>query len=319
MSPAGSHPTITRRRALAMGGGLAGALVAVPGASAAPARRRLRHQHGTLPAEGIQAIIEAEGTVEEGVLGISVDRDDIGDVTGPGGVPFKPSFQIHGDLTFQPLGRRLAFLNADLALKPSELNPVIDALLAHGLVVQAEHQHFFDLDPMVWFIHFRGVGAPLALARAVRAVLRATSTPLPQTMPANPTTPLDVTRLEQILHGTAEVGADGVVTVTVERKGQIVIDDVVASPNANISTNVGFEPLDAHGTRTAVAPDFSMTTAEVNPVLQTMRRAGFEVGCLYNQETGEHPQLYFSHMFAAGDPYALARAVRRGIDHTRAA
>jgi hypothetical protein len=49
-----------------------------------------------------------------------------------------------------------------------------------------------------------------------------------------------------------------------------------------------------------------------------MRAAGFSVGCLYNQETGESPQLYFAHMFAQGDPYALARAIRRGLDHTRA-
>jgi hypothetical protein len=75
------------------------------------------------------------------------------------GVTFPPSFEINGDLTFQPLGGDLAFFNGDLALKTSELNPVVDAIHANGLVFQAMHQHYFDLDPMVWFVHFRGIGS----------------------------------------------------------------------------------------------------------------------------------------------------------------
>ena len=60
-----------------------------------------------------------------------------------------------------------------------------------------------------------------------------------------------------------------------------------------------------------------MTGGEVMPVFRTMRAAGFEIGCLYNQETGEHPQLFFAHMFATGAPLELARAIRTALDHTR--
>jgi hypothetical protein len=48
-----------------------------------------------------------------------------------------------------------------------------------------------------------------------------------------------------------------------------------------------------------------------------MRAAGFEIGCLYNQETAEHPQLFFAHMLATGDPQDLAVKIRHGLDHTR--
>jgi Domain of Unknown Function (DUF1259) len=47
-----------------------------------------------------------------------------------------------------------------------------------------------------------------------------------------------------------------------------------------------------------------------------MRHAGFEIGCLYNQETSEHPQLYFAHMLATGDPQSLAVKIRRALDLT---
>ena len=40
------------------------------------------------------------------------------------------------------------------------------------------------------------------------------------------------------------------------------------------------------------------------------------MGCLYNQETAERPQLYFSHMFKTGDPVRLATEIRAGLEHT---
>jgi hypothetical protein len=138
-------------------------------------------------------------------------------------------------------------------------------------------------------------------------------------MPAHPTTPLDADRLARILHGDAEVGEEGVVTVTVPREDRIVIDGVQVSPEANISTEVMFKPLDSSGSQADVAPDFSMTSEEVQRVVALMRRNGFHVGCLYNQETNEHPQLFFSHMVDVGDPYRLARRIRRALDLTDSA
>lgn len=107
-------------------------------------------------------------------------------------------------------------------------------------------------------------------------------------------------------------------TVSVSRSDRIVIGDVQVSPNANISTDIEFLPLDAKGTKVAAAPDFSMTASEVEPVCRHMRAAGFEIGCLYNQETAQHPQLYFAHMLAVGEPQHFAVAIRKGLDLTNA-
>jgi hypothetical protein len=310
---------LTRRRAIALGA--AGGMMAWRPAVglAAPTRQRSAlRQHGRLPAARMQQIVGAQGSVSSGVLSIAIERPDIGSVRGPQGVIFPPSFEINGDLTFQPLGPHRALFNGDLALRASELNAVIDAIIANRLTFQALHQHYFDLDPMVWFIHFRGQGSALSLARRVRKVLDATATPLPQTMPMHPTTPLDHAKLAKTLHGSSEISDAGVVTVTVSRSDRIVISGVQVSPEANISTNIQFLPLDAAGTMAAAAPDFSMTAAEVGPVCGAMRRAGFEIGCLYNQETSQHPQLYFAHMFASGAPQDLAVRIRKGLDLTHA-
>lgn len=314
---------VSRRRALALGGGVAaGAVLAgeFPGTADAAVKTAggaVQEQHGALPAEQMQAILHAQGTVSEGVLSIDIDRDDIGEVHGPLNVMLTPAFELNGTLTFQPLGQR-AFFNGDLALKPAECNTFIDAIIADGLVLQAFHQHYIETIPAVWFIHWRGQGAPLQLARAVKNVLDVTSTPFPQQPPTQPKTPLDPDRLASILHGSAEVGAEGVVTVTIDRTDRIVIDGVHVSPQANIFTEVQFKPLSS-GSHAAVGPDFSMTSAEVMPVITVMRRQGWFQGCLYNQETDEHPQLYFDHMLKTGDAYTLAREIRRGLNHTASA
>ncbi len=321
MSQSDLSAPISRRRALALGGVVAGgALSASTPLTAAAAAHGRSHggQRGSLPAKQIQQIVQAEGTVTKGVLSIDIERKDIGDVSGPLGVTFTPAFEIDGTLTFQPLGSGNAFFNGDIALKPEEANPVIDAIIANGLIFQAFHQHYIEMMPNVWFIHFRGEGNALKLAQAVHNVLKATATPLPQTKPSHPTTPLDPDRLASILHGDAEVGDEGVVTVTIDRTDKIVIDGIRVSPEANISTEVQFKPLSSSGSNAAVGPDFSMESSEVMPVVTLMRRLGWFVGCLYNQETNEYPQLYFSHMLKVGDAYALAREIRRGLDLTDA-
>ena len=57
-----------------------------------------------------------------------------------------------------------------------------------------------------------------------------------------------------------------------------------------------------------------MVANEVNPVIRTMRNMGWDIGCLCNHETDEHPQLYFSHQFNVGNPYKLAAEVRKGLN-----
>jgi hypothetical protein len=202
-----------------------------------------------------------------------------------------------------------------MALLSEETNPFIAALLEQKLVFQAYHQHLIDMSPEIWFVHYRGVGDPLALAKAVRAAIDVTKTPLPQTSPAHPTTPLDPDKLAKILHGDAQVGEEGVVTVSVNREHGVKLGGVYATPDTGISTSVEFKPLGS-AANAAVVPDFSMTADEVVPVVQHMQGLGWFQGCLYNQETDEHPQLYFDHMLKTGDAYTLAQEIRTGLDLT---
>ena len=310
------HKSISRKHALALGGGLAGSLIA--GASLGTAQAA---QGGTTISpfwqgtiNEIERIIEAQGMVSDGVLSIEIDRDDITNVT-LRGVPIKPAFQINGALNFQDLGSGRVVMNSDMALKASELVPFIDQLLIHDIVFQAEHQHFYDFSPLVWFIHFRAVGNPAQLARGVKAALNVTSTPFPQTSPKNPKTPLPAQELGKIVGGTPSIGADGVVTINIPRAERIVLGDITISPFLNIPTGVVFQPFNG-GQNAAAAPDFALIASEVQNVVSTMRRQAWDIGCLYNQETDEQPQLYFSHQFKTGNAIELAHEIRAGLNRT---
>ncbi|MEV0661011.1 DUF1259 domain-containing protein [Actinomadura luteofluorescens] len=324
-----SSSETTRRRVLgrlcgaaALLAGLVTTGVAAPGGTAtasAPDPATSQTGAGTerLPVKAIEKILQADGHVSKsGVLEVDIDRKDIHVIGGDPPVRFKDGFQLQHELFFQSLGRGKAILNGDLALRPQEIQPVIDAFIAHGLTFQAQHQHLYDMRPMVWFVHFRAIGDPIRLAGAARAVIGKTSTPLPQHSPPNPRTPLPVRKLEKVLGGDATVGENGIVTVTVQRTDKIRLGGVVVDPDLGVSTNIQFQPLKRG--EAAVIPDFSMTASETQPVISVMRRHHWEVGCLYNQETDEHPQLYFSHMYRVGDPVELARQIREGLDRTAA-
>jgi hypothetical protein len=269
---------------------------------------------GGLPTGQIEQALQAKGTLADGVFSVEIDREDLG----PHhihGVPVTASFQINGALTFQPLSGGRALFNGDFPLRSSEVNRFISALIANHIVFQAEHQHFYDLTPPTWFIHFRAIGDPVMIAQAVHDAIRVTSVRLPQSPPKNPHTPLNVGRLKTILGSTsAQVGAGGVVTVTLTQKRPVHLGGVLLNQSANAETNIVFEPLNSAGTRVAVAPDYGMTATQIQAVIGVMRAHGWDIGCLYNQETDESPQLYFSHTFKVGDPYALAQEIRDGLD-----
>lgn len=271
----------------------------------------------TLPEKQIEAILRVQGEEDNGTLHFDIERKDIPSTNGPAGsgLVFTPSFELSGDTFFQPLGHGQAFMNGDMCVKEEEIQRFISALQKHGIKFQAFHQHL-PMHPQVWFIHYRGLGDPIALATGVRAALDQTSTPFPQTQPSNPTTPLDANKLAQILDGDASVGDDGVVTVWVLRTDRIMIDGIQVNPQANVSTNIEFKPIG--GNNAQVVSDFSMNSYETNPVINLMlNHFGWIQGCLYNQETNERPQLFFDHMGKTGDAYQLAREIRQGLNLTR--
>jgi hypothetical protein len=119
-------------------------------------------------------------------------------------------------------------------------------------------------------------------------------------------------RLATILGGQAQIGENGIVTVDIDRANTEILGGHAVKPGLGVATSVEFQPT-GH-TRALVVPDFGMTAEEIGPVTRTMRSLGWYDECLYNQETAEFPQLYFSHMAKQGNAVKLAREISAGLN-----
>ena len=313
---------VSRRQALMTGAGILGSAAALssPAFGGLAAARVLepkkkKHHKGTLPVKQIEEILQTQGMVSKGVLSLMLFRTDI-DLVGPDGVHWSPYFQSMHEFFFESIGRNLAIMNCDITFTEAETQKALDAILRNGFIIQAMHQHFVGERPQTWHYHFRKIGNPITIAHEIVNVIKSTSTPFPQSSSSNPTTPLPKDRMAKIIGGTADVREGGVVEITVDRRNTEVLSGVRISPELNVASTVTFMPLNSSGTEAIIGPDLSMTAQEVEPTLIRSRRLGFDVHCLYNQETDEYPQLYFSHLLKHGNPITLSTEIRAVLNET---
>jgi hypothetical protein len=68
-----------------------------------------------------------------------------------------------------------AAIAGDVAMKASEVTPVLKALRKNGLDVVAIHHHMTTTEPTIYFLHYWGTGPAEKLAAGFKAALDATS------------------------------------------------------------------------------------------------------------------------------------------------
>ena len=84
-----------------------------------------------------------------------------------------------------------------------------------------------------------------------------------------------------------------------------------------VATALNFQPTE--NGKAAVTGDFVLLSAEVNPVMKTLRQNGIEVTALHSHMLTEEPRLFFMHFWANDDAVRLAKALRAALDQTRSA
>jgi hypothetical protein len=145
---------------------LTGMPLSVPAADAAPM---------PLDTAALDRIIGVKGEDEHGVyhFHIPVTRqitDTRANLTLP------PLMEASTLLMFQPLGGGQAAINGDYAMTADQVNPVIQALQAHGITIISLHNHLLYESPRLFYMHFWATGEATTLAQGLRAALDATTT-----------------------------------------------------------------------------------------------------------------------------------------------
>src|SRR5881275_538192 len=123
------------------------------------------------PAEYQQVLklVGKSGDYKANVLKVNVPRNDLHVTIADYPVPTPFGFGGWFAMTKGDGGEEV--MMGDLVLTQDEVNPVMSALLEHGLEVTALHNHFFWEDPRVFFMHIHGHGKAVDLANQIKPAL----------------------------------------------------------------------------------------------------------------------------------------------------
>lgn len=269
----------------------------------------------------VLTVLGRQGDYKAGVLKVNIPRNDLEVTVAKVSTP--TPFGFGGWIAMTKGDGGMDVMMGDLVLTQEEVNPVMSALLDHGLEVTALHNHFFWEEPRVFYMHVHGHGKPMDLARQVKPALdligkpAVPPAPAPTSSPAPSSSSLNTARIAQIV-GIPGEQTGAVYKITAGR------DDLhLTEMGARITARMGLNTWAAFvGTndRAAIAGDVAMLAAEVTPVLKALRHNGLDIVAIHHHMTGTQPTVYFLHYWGTGPVEKLAKGFKAALDqlgHTK--
>src|SRR5436190_10697856 len=124
-----------------------------------------------VPAEYQQVLtaLGKQGDYKANVLKVNIPRNDVSVTVA--NVKTPTPFGFGGWVAMTKGTGGMDVMMGDLVLTQDEVNPVMSALLDNGLDVTALHNHFFQDEPRIFFMHVHGHGSPADLARQLKPAL----------------------------------------------------------------------------------------------------------------------------------------------------
>ena len=229
------------------------------------------------------------------------------------GVEIKPGMALGSWAAFAG-NDNAAMVMGDLVLLESELTPVMRKLRAAGFDITAVHNHVLNETPRVIYMHYMGHGKAVELAKALRAALAESKTPLDK--PAPPATtaepPAFVKTIEDTL-GTKGRFAGGVLSFGIPRKGTITDHGMTLTAPQGVAEAINFQ--EAGTGKVATTGDFVLTAEEVNSVISALEEHDIAVTALHSHMLTEQPRLFFMHFWAMGSSESVAAGIKVALSH----
>jgi Domain of Unknown Function (DUF1259) len=231
-----------------------------------------------------------------------------------GGVAIEPTLALGSWGGFMKTGTEGHLMTmGDLVLLPDEVNPVVRALQAGGLDVLAIHNHLIGESPQVIYVHFGGHGPAEQVAKALRAALDTTKTPIaaPAAPPPTPS-PAETAAFDKVQAAVGRKGsmAGRVLQIGVPRAARIEEDGMEVPATIGMATALNFQVVES---RVATTGDFVMTAEEVNLVIKELEAHGIQVTALHSHMLRETPRLFFMHFWGLDDPTRIAEGLKAAL------
>ncbi|OJV40203.1 MAG: hypothetical protein BGO25_03390 [Acidobacteriales bacterium 59-55] len=258
-------------------------------------------------------IVGKSGDYKANVLKVNIPRNDLHMKVA--GVALPTPFGFGGWFAMTKGDGGHDVLMGDLVLTQEEVNPVMSALLEHGLEVTALHNHFFWDEPRVFYMHVHGHGQAVDLAKEIKPALdligHGAPTPAAASSGIVPKPAFDTAKIAKIVgHEGEQSGA--VYKITVGR------DDLsVKEMGATINARMGLNTWAAFaGTEqdAVIAGDIAMLETEVTPTLKALRAHGLEVVAIHHHMTNTKPMIIFLHYWGRGRADTLATGFKAALD-----
>jgi len=258
-------------------------------------------------------IVGKSGDYKSNVLKVNIPRNDLHMKVA--GVALPTPFGFGGWFAMTKGEGGHDVLMGDLVLTQEEVNPVMSALLDHGLEVTALHNHFFWDEPRVFYMHVHGHGQAADLANKIKPALdligHGAPAPAASAGSAAPKSTLDSAKIAKIVgHDGEQTGA--VYKITIGRD-DLSVKEMGATINARMGLNTwaAFAGTDEDA---AVAGDVAMLESEVAPVLKALRSHGLDVVAIHHHMTNTKPMIIFLHYWGRGSADKLATGFKAALD-----
>jgi hypothetical protein len=260
-------------------------------------------------------IVNKQGDYKANVLKVNIPRNDLHMKIAEYSVPTPFGFGGWFAMTKGEGGEDIVM--GDLVLTQDEVNPVMTALLDHGLEVTALHNHFFWDEPRVFFMHIHGHGKAVDLANQIKPALNLIglakqgeedSVRKPATKQG---TALDTERIAKIV-GHAGEQSGPVYKITLGRD-DLSVKDMRATINARMGLNT-WAAFVGTNDDAAVAGDIAMLENEVNPVLKALRSNGLDVVAIHHHMINTQPMIIFLHYWGRGPAEKLATGFKAAVN-----
>lgn len=253
----------------------------------------------------VEKEIGKKGVSSGNVLKFEFPRSDM--VVKVGNVKVEPGLALTSWFTLRNEGAQGTAVMGDLALKEEEVGPVMARLLKDNIWVTASGNHLMFEKPRVMFVHFGSRGKTETMARAMKEVLRLTSTPLTAGAAARGG-PADWKKVEVVLGKGTRDG--DVIHFNFQRADTIKELGTVIPPILGVKTEVSFQK---DGSKAAVAGYYALEPGEVNPVIAELLGSGISVTAVHSNMLFEDPRLIFVYIWGYGEPERLAKGIKAAL------